>query len=547
MSHDRKSLLESLRGILLNCRERAGREIVVSEGGVEVKGFFGDKSEMTKNGDAILLPLDGLQDLFQNTNIRNYNYRASALEISVPGLGDWSYEVKDGSISIKPKRTPRPCVEAVVPGLGNDLGRMRSLYDQGGFNIFVACEGEGRAAELMQAMIAERRSLRLPTVAHYAPVTERYRPDIVHSMPQDVDVDNSAEGMKWNIRQVTEKQAAEVAVAKSKSAKEANVYIFNLEAHTASHISRWGRQIEQFDRQDYPSVIFTVELQKSEPVGKIGFVSSLGPLLQVGSKFENAPWDVFEEKRKARAASRPSKPKTWHQTTASVAEAFIAREAPRGLLSSESLYFHGPIAYAVYYSNPVAAFVDLPDGRTALFMGRNQSLGGTDAGTASSAIGDIEVAAKNGKFERFRVDDLRDFITWGGEQLAEIPRRCRYSKDEETRPRGASVDFEKMATWIEEKTAHLQAEIEEALKTKVGTFRKANAYKSMAYHAELRNQLSGFFGVELPPVADPVEYRAIGAEHEKLANKRQRSLEQKKREENAKAKMKDDEGTTFRM
>ncbi len=541
MSHDRKSLLESLRGILLNCRERAGREIVVSEGGVEVKGFFGDKSEMTKNGDAILLPIDGLQDLFQNTNIRNYNYRASALEISVPGLGDWSYEVKDDSISIKTKRTPRPCIEAVVPGLGNDLGRMRSLYDQGGFNIFVACEGEARAAELMQAMIAERRSLKLPTVAHYAPVTERYRSDIVYSMPQDVDVDNSAEGMKWNIRQVTERQAAEVAVAKSKSAKEANVYIFHSEAH-----AKWFRQIEQFDRQNYPSIIFTVELEKSEPVGKIGFVSSLGPLLQVGSKFENAPWDIFEEKRKARAASRPSKPKTWHQTTASVAEAFIAREAPRGLLSSESLYFHGPIAYAVFYSNPVAAFVDLADGRTALFTGRNHSLGGTAAGTASSAIGDVEVAARNGKFERFRVDDLRDFITWGGVQLAEIPRRCRYSKDEEARPRGASVDFEKLATWIEEKTAHLQAEIEESLKTKVGTFRKANAYKAMAYHAELRNQLSEFFGVELPPVADPAEYRAIGAEHEKLANQRQRSLEQKKREEVAKAK-ENDEGITFRM
>lgn len=541
MSHDRNSLLESLRGILLNCRERAGREIVISEGGIEVKGFFGDKSEMTKNGDAILVSVDGLQDLFQNTNIRNYNYRSSALEISVPGLGDWSYEVKDGSISIKPKRTLRPCIEAVVPGLGNDLGRMRSLYDQGGFNIFVACEGEARAAELMQAMIAERRSLKLPTIAHYAPVTERYRSDIVHSMPQDVDVDNT-EGMKWNIRQVTERQAAEVAVAKSKSAKEANVYIFHSEAH-----AKWFRQIEQFDRQDYPSVIFTVELEKSEPVGKIGFVSSLGPLLQVGSKFENAPWDIFEEKRKARAASRPSKPKTWHQTTASVAEAFIAREAPRGLLSSESLYFHGPIAYAVYYSNPVAAFVDLPDGRTALFTGRNHSLGGTAAGTASSAIGDVEVAARNGKFERFRVDDLRDFITWGDVQLAEIPRRCRYSKDEETRPRGASVDFEKMATWIEEKTAHLQAEIEEASKTKVGTYRKAGAYMSMAYHAELRNQLSGFFGIELPPVADPVEYRAIGAEHEKLANQRQRSLEQKKREEAAKAKMENDEGITFRM
>lgn len=541
MSHDRNSLLESLRGILLNCRERAGREIVISEGGIEVKGFFGDKSEMTKNGDAILVSVDGLQDLFQNTNIRNYNYRSSALEISVPGLGDWSYEVKDGSISIKPKRTLRPCIEAVVPGLGNDLGRMRSLYDQGGFNIFVACEGEARAAELMQAMIAERRSLKLPTIAHYAPVTERYRSDIVHSMPQDVDVDNT-EGMKWNIRQVTERQAAEVAVAKSKSAKEANVYIFHSEAH-----AKWFRQIEQFDRQDYPSVIFTVELEKSEPVGKIGFVSSLGPLLQVGSKFENAPWDIFEEKRKARAASRPSKPKTWHQTTASVAEAFIAREAPRGLLSSESLYFYGPIAYAVYYSNPVAAFVDLPDGRTALFTGRNHSLGGTAAGTASSAIGDVEVAARNGKFERFRVDDLRDFITWGDVQLAEIPRRCRYSKDEETRPRGASVDFEKMATWIEEKTAHLQAEIEEASKTKVGTYRKAGAYMSMAYHAELRNQLSGFFGIELPPVADPVEYRAIGAEHEKLANQRQRSLEQKKREEAAKAKMENDEGITFRM
>lgn len=546
MAHDQNDLMELFRAVLLNCRERAGREILVSEGGVEVKGFFGEKSEMTRNGGAILMSIDGLQDLFKNSNIRNYNFRSRTFEISVPGLGDWSYKVKDGSISFRPKRPPRPCIEAVVPAIGNNLARLRSLYDQGGFNIFVACEGEKRAAELMQAMIAERRSLKLPTVAHYAPVTERYRSDIVYSMPQDVDIDNSAEGAKWNIRQVTERQAAEVAVAKSTSAKEANVYIFNLEAHTANHISRWERQIEKFDSQDFSSVIFTVSLQKSEPVGRIGFVSSLGPLLQVGSKFENAPWEIFEEKRKARSASRPSKPKTWHQTTASVAEAYIAREAPRGLISSESLFFHGPIAYAVFYNNPVAAFVDLPDGRTALFTGRNHSLGGTAAGTASSAIGDVEVASRNGNFERFRVDDLRDFITWGNVQLADIPRKCQYSKDEEMRPRGASVDFEKLATWVEDKTARLQSEIEESLKTKVGTFRKASAYRAMAYHAELRNKLSEFFSIDLPLVVDPVEYREIGAEYEKLANQRQRSLEQKKREEVTKAK-ENDGGITFRL
>lgn len=544
MTSDQHALMEIFRGVLLNCRERAGREIVISEGGVEVKGFFGNKSEMTQNGNAILLPIDEMKDFFQNTNINSYNYRSRGFEISVPGLGDWSYEIKDGAISIKPKRTPKPCVEAVASGLGSNLSRMRSLYDQGGFNIFVACEGETRAVDLMQAMLAERRSLKLPTVAHYAPVTERYRTDIVHSMPQNVDVDNSADGMKWNIRQVTQRQAAEVAVAKSTSAKEANVYIFHFEASAANNISRWGRQIEKFDREDFAVAIFTVELKKSEPVGKIGFVSALGPLMQVGSKFENAPWDIFEEKRKARAASRPAKPKTWHQTTESVAQAFIAREAPRGLLSSESLFFHGPIAYAVYHSNPVAAFVDLPDGRTALFTGRNQSLGGTAAGTASSAMEDIEVAARNGKFERFRVDDLREFVTWGDEYLTDIPRRCKYSKDEENRPRSASIDFKKMADWFETKTAHLRKEIEGAMKAKVETYRKANAYKAMAYHAELRNQLSEFFGVELPFVVDPIEYRTIGSEHEKLARQRKYSLEQKRREEVAKE---NDEGIAFRM
>lgn len=546
MTSDQHALMEIFRGVLLNCRERAGREIVISEGGVEVKGFFGNKSEMTQNGNAILLSIDDVQNLFQNTNIKNYNYRSRGFEISVPGLGDWSYEIKDGAIRIKPKRTPKPCIEAVASGLGSNLSRMRSLYDQGGFNIFVACEGETRAADLMQAMIAERRSLNLPTVAHYAPVTERYRPDIVHSMPQGVDVDTSANGIKWNIRQVTQRQAAEVAVAKSMSASEANVYIFHFEASTANNISRWAHQIEKFDREDYPAAILTVELKKSEPVGKIGFVSALGPLVQVGSKFEKAPWDLFEEKRKSRAVSRPTKPKTWHQTTESVAEAFIAREAPRGLLSSESLYFHGPIAYAVYHNNPVAAFVDLPDGRTALFTGRNHSLGGTAAGTASSAIGDIEVAAKNGKFERFGVDDLRDFITWGDEYLTDIPRRCKYAKDEENRPRSATIDFGKMADWIETKTDHLRKEIEGAMKAKIETYRKANAYKAMACHAELRNQLSEFFGVELPPVVDPVEYRAIGSQYEKLARQRQYSLEQKKREEVAKAK-ESDEGIVFRM
>lgn len=544
MAENKEKLLVQLRAIFLHCNEAAGREIKISSDGVEIRHPYYGSSTVSINGQPIKITAEEFKEAFQyysrNGGVKPSNYR----ELSAPGIGNFAYEINDDVVVLKPKRNPAHCIDAVVPDLGDGIARLRSLYDQSGVSVFVPCEGEVRAGNVMQALIAERRALKLPTQTRYLPVHDRYYSDRVYSMDALVDVARRTDMPQWNVIQVTEADALKFASKQPKTG-ESNVYVFSMSGRS---VDSWIRGLAALEDRGHPIVVFGVKMDHSKSVGKLGFTSHLTPRISTEDKFENAPWKIYGKLSAARAATK--KPVTWHSTTQGVADAFVTREAPRGMTGAKRwrkppIYFHGPIAYSLGDWNPIAAFVDLPDGRTALFTGRDGELGGTKAGTVSGALGDIRAASSHKKFETFHLEELHEILTWGDEGLERAASKC--SKNEALWPKSAQINVEKLGEWIEAKTAILQEEIVEALKTAVPTYRKSNAYFAVAKHAELRNRLVETFDIDLPPVADVEEYLDLAKYHRDTAVERQKGLEQKKRIAAAEKRRETENGATFEM
>lgn len=544
MTENTEKLLVQLRAIFLHCNEVAGREIKISSDGVEIRHPYYGSSPVSIDGQPIKITAEEFEEAFRyysrNGGVKPSNYR----ELSAPGIGNFGYEINDDVVVLKPKRNPAHCIDAVVPDLGDGIARLRSLYNQPGVSVFVPCEGEVRAGNVMQALIAERRALKLPTQTRYLPVHDRYYSDRVYSMDALVDVARRTDMPQWNVIQVTEADALKF-LSKQPKTGESNVYVFSTNER---QVNRWIHGLADLEAVGHPVAVFAVKMNHSKSVGKIGFTSHLTSRISTEDKFENAPWKIYGKLSAARAATK--KPVTWHSTTQGVADAFVAREAPRGMTGSKRwrkppIYFHGPIAYSLADWNPIAALVDMPDGRTALITGRSEEFGGTKAGTVTSALGDIRVASSHKKFERFHLEELHEILTWGDEGLERAASKS--SKMEDTWPKSAQFNVEKLGEWIEAKTTILQEELAEATKSAMPTYRKANAYSAVAQHADLRNRLVEGFGFDLPPVADVEEYRDLAKYHRDTAVERQKGLEQKKRIAAAEKRRETENGATFEM
>lgn len=513
-----------IRAALTTTRLVAGREIVFREDGITVSDPFNGKHHF-----AAIEPPPSREILERGICQPSFNsyfvsHRPSEMKLS--GHGAWNVSEKDGTFKLKPTKNRNAALESVTEANADDLAMLRSLYDIADVDIVVACEGEARTREIALAFASELNLSGHDTELHLEPEHQ-----YVWSLGRNEDADDQdgpamfslpkKVGQKWVV-QMASKETPPLPPTPGVS----RITIWEDE-HQAR---RYGYATEGgFAPSRRPAVLVGVTLEDSKPIATIVLSTAAKSVASASKKWDNAPWTLYNERKAARLKARPPIAKTWHQTTDQVARAFIAREAPRGYVSSKSLYFHGPVAFSAYDRNPVAALVDLPNGKTIMFTGRNSGLGGTLAGTVTSATGDIGTASKGSGFIEFHVGELTDFLTFGDLQLDDMASRLRHRKNEADYPNSCTVDPEKLERYIlsrrkaaDDELAHLTR------KTTVATYTKAGCWAALERIALLRDAMVSHLGIELPDMGDAREFAAKREEESKAARLRQDGLRTKR-------------------
>lgn len=526
---------EILRAALKRASEYGAREVSLTGEGVSFVDALGGRHEALVGGRSAKVDVAGMRDALSANELRVWDrWRAADGEREFKGLGTWTIASEDEhGVTLRPKKAKAPCLEALIEPVGDGIARLRSLYLRGGIDVVVSCEGETRARDIALAISAERSILGLPTTLRLAP-EQSYSWDrdkdqsLLQFGPDAFDPPVAEAGEMWAIEH-TEGRSPSAMLLANDDFEGSRVSV-----SSPRGFNRWQNRLhgealqKHLDERERPAVVVTVVLEKSVPVARVTMSSSLMASSTADETFPDSPWARHADRKEARKASRPSAPKTWHPTTEAVAGAFVARKAPRGYVSGHSLYFHGPVAYSVYDSNPVAALVDLPGKETAIFYGRSV-IGGTKGAVVSMAQGDIRSAARGKGFHEFTVDQLTDFLAWGGESLDRIAGRFRRDKNEGDFPSGCKVDRRKLRAYFSGKLDERLADLDEAMKTEFATHRKAGAYLGLASLADDRDLLSALFGASLPEVGDAAEFRASARAEREAADRRQAELRERRK------------------
>lgn len=537
MTPDRITANQYIRAALTIARTVSGREIVFQEDGITVIDPLGGKH--TYASSVPMPPKNEFISILEH-EFRSFNSKRSEIEIS--GHGKWVVNDKSGSIALKTAKPRFAALEAVIKAAPDQLAMMRSLYGQTGVDIVVACEGETRAKDIALAFATEltlsgrNAKLRLNLEHHYK--RDRTLETAIDQEGPEIFSGTNEDGPTWIVEQPEGKVDMSKLDTPGADVSRVVVWVDEQMASRFSHATEGA-----FAPSRRPGIIVGVRLMDSEAVGKLVFSRKANSLATAEELVENAPWTTHNARKAARSEARPQAPKTWHQTTEAVARAFIERKAPRGYVSGKSLYFHGPVAYSLYDKNPVAAFVDLPDGRTILFTGRQTGQGGTLAGTVSSAKGDIDQTVNSTNLLRFRIDEVTDFLSLGGLKLDEMAWGFRRHKNEKDYPSSCTVDIAKLESYIVKRRR--MAEESHVKKTKVATYAYSGYLGDLAALAEFRDAMCDLLKIELPHMGDAADLRQKQKEERLAAQQRQANLEKRRREEAEKVAQDDHRGFRF--
>ncbi|MBY3155450.1 hypothetical protein HFO56_24290 [Rhizobium laguerreae] len=508
-----------IRAALTTTRLVAGREVVIRPDGITVTDPFNGKHHFANLGPP---PPKSLID----ETLRNsfYSYTGSRdREMKASGHGAWQVTEKDGNFVLKATKKRHAALEALVAADAEHLALMRSLYGVANVDILVACEGDARTREVALAFASElnlsgrHTTLDLAPERGYAAYSPRVAADDqdgpeLFEVPQKV-------GQQWIVAVVEEPRGR--PRPPPPPAGVSRIVVFEDE-HAARN---YGKATEgSFAPSRRPAVLVGIALEDSTPTATIVMSAAAKAAARADLDVKNAPWTIYNERKAARLKSRPPVAKTWHQTTDQVARAFVARKAPRGFVSNKSLFFHGPVAFSVYERNPVAALVDLPNGKTLLFSGRDSGQHNTLAGTVSSAMGDIHVAATTTEFREFHVGELTDFLTLGDLQLDAVASRVGRGKKEAEYPSSCSVDAAKLEEYIVKRRNRADAELEQTSKQSVATYTKSASWRELANIARFRNAMVELLGIPLPDMGDADEFAARAKSISNAAQTRQEKL-----------------------
>lgn len=509
-----------IRAALTTTRLVAGREVVIRSDGITVTDPFSGKHHFANLGKPP--SYDAINETLRQS-FHSYTWNRDR-EMKASGHGVWEVTEKNGNIVLKATKKRNAALEALVTADMNELALMRSLYGQPNVDIFVACEGDTRTRDIALALASELNLSGRNTTLNLAPEYEykRYTNIIEVALDQDgpelFDVPKKV-GQEWVVELL--EQANHRSSLAPPAAGVSRIVVFEDERSAR----RWGRSTEgSFAPSRRPAVMVGISLEDSAPTARIAFSAAAKAVARADLREDNAPWTIYNERKAARLKSRPPVLKTWHQTTDQVARAFIARQAPRGFVSGSSLWFHGPVAFSEYARNPIAAFVDTPSGQTILFSGRAAGQHGTLAGTVSSAMGDVDRAAKAAPFREFHVGELTDFLTLGDVALDEVCWRVGDKKKEAEYPSSCTVDAAKLVQYIVKRRERADVELEKASKQSVATYTKAGCWGELASIARFRDAMVELLGISLPDMGDADEFKATAKKIDEAARTRQENL-----------------------
>jgi hypothetical protein len=513
-----------IRAALTASRLVAGREIVFRDDGITVSDPFNGKHHFS----AVEAPpsKELLERGIYQRSFNDYFSSHRPNDVKFSGHGTWKVSGADGTFKLKPVKNRNAALESVTAANADDLAALRALYHVADVDIVVACEGEARTREIALAFAAElnlsghaTELCLLPEYQYNWSLGRNETADdqdgpVMFSAPKKV-------GQSW-IVQIASKESPPLPPTPGIS----RITIWEDERQADRY--RWMTP-GAFAPNRRPAVAVGVTLTDSNPVATIVLSTAAQSATSSVKNTENAPWTLYNERKAKRLKSRPPVAKTWHQTTDQVARAFITRLAPRGYVSNKSLYFHGPVAFSVYDRNPIAALVDLPDGKTILFTGRSDGLGGTLAGTVSGATGDIANASRDSGFIEFHVDELTDFLTFADFQLNNMASRLRHKKNEGDYRSTCTIDPEKLERYIlnrrkiaDDELAHLNR------KTSVATYTKARSWAELERIARFRDAMVAHLKIDLPDMGDAEQFAATHQEINEAAKNRQTGLNKKR-------------------
>lgn len=511
-----------LRAALSAARLVSAREVVLDADGIEFTDPLGGKHRRASSQ-----PYPGHEQIMVVLN-QEFRHKWNS-ESSIAGHGNWKFKEDGGKLVLKASKPRFAALESVFSAAPEELAKLRSLYGHPDVDIFIACEGEARARDVAVAFATELNLSGRTAKLSLAPEA-RYRYGYRETAeeqngPPIFQASDAADAQAWDIFH---------------SDEGVNMKGLGVADNGMSRIAIWtdpgmaSRFFQATDEALAPSrrttVLIGVQLEKSSPVGKIVLSAKAEAIATTDETVTNAPWTRHNERKAARDNARPKAPRTWHQTTEAVGEAFVARQAPRGYVSNKSLFFHGPVAFSVFDGNPVAAIVDIPGKETVIFCGREPGIGGTTAGTVTSACGDISRAAKAVGLREIYVGDLTSFLSLGGEPLNRIARGLRARKNEAEFPASCEIDTVKLAQYLSEQLEYADEGLKAAFKTQVPTHTKAMAYHRLARLAEFKDMMCGFLGVALPEAGDATEYDTLANDMTAKARDRQNELGKKRAE-----------------
>lgn len=518
---------DAIRGAMTFARMIGGRDVILSTDGISVVDGMGRSHPMTRDGIPYKPDLEAFVEEFRLLNRyfkldEDINDLDSTEEMG--DLGDWNFTKKGDAFRLRAKKPSPPCVDGIFKHEPEGLARMRSLYGRDDIDVVVVAEGAPRAREMALALVSERRLVGLPTELDMKPSQDRYGRRSTHSDFEGPEVFDAPGGTAptWKVHHFSRRDLASAVVSKE-TPTSSRVFVGETDYY------RSDAYAHHVMSQERATVLVEVTLQKSVPTGRIVLNATAMALSSPEPGIPDAPWDRHAEKV-ARRSSRPAAPKTWHQTTEAVAEAFVARQAPRGYVSGKSLFFHGPVAYSIWDDNPIAAFVKGPDGKPFLLIGRDRELGGGKAAITSMAIGDIQKAY--GSYDLPQMEKLETILRLGDKNLAEFARAGRRDKKEHELPDTCHFDEAGLSKWIASEHLYLMKEVESAYSTGVRfpTFKQGRARERVADLAELRDRMAMEYKLNLPDVGNAAELRAEASAAMAAATARHEQLEARKKE-----------------
>lgn len=534
-----------LFGALKRLLELGGHHLTITPDGIDVVDRFQNVHPVQILHKPIQADVAHLQRLIQQN--RDWSGRSSYLANDISfalssriwdsaafgNLNAWTLdheESSDDTLVIKPRKRLPVALEQVFKAKPADLNRLRSLYRKGGFTIGIMCRGETRADAVLATLAAERNQVGLDTSVAFSKSRNVYGNE-AESLIKTSRIDGIpvSEGDPWVLEACDRRDLVPNVSSKpmpDAQYETARVYVapYPGNGRYLPHKEAIEKHINQ--RGHGPSLIITVDVTSDGPVAEFTFSKSLMVMTTPKHEFKDAPWAAVGE-QKAKRDAKPKAPKTWFSTTEDVAKSFVSRQAPRGYISSRTIYFHGPIAYSIYDRNPIACILDTPKGKPLLLIGREQGIGGTMAGTVSGACGDIVSAAGNA-FQIVHVGDLKEIIRYGGKKLDELPRHFRNDKNEDDFPETASLHKTAFSKWLKAEFKDRSASLEKALETTFATHVKASAYQSLAALIGLRDTIAETYGIALPDLGNAKSYRTKAKAERKAAAERLDDLRERK-------------------